>query len=96
MEIVCVEEITLAGNGTDIGVGVGAVKAYGKGGGITPFILNFGCTWRLWSVSRHGLFYPRKEFCYRFSRRLSPQVRSGSFGGEESLLPLPEFKPLII
>jgi len=35
-----------------------------------------------------------KSPCYRFSRSLSPQVRSGRFGGEESLLPLPEFDPL--
>jgi len=45
LEIVCTEEITSAGNGTYSGLGVGAVKAYRKGGGITPLILNIGCTW---------------------------------------------------
>jgi len=95
MEIVCTGEITSAGNGTDIGLGVGAVRAYRKSGVITPLIFNLGCTWTLLSASSHGLLHPRKESCYRFSRRLSPQVRSGSFGEEESLLPLPEFEPLI-
>ena len=46
MEIVCKEEITSAGNGTDSGLGVSAVKAYRNGGGITPVILNLGFTWR--------------------------------------------------
>ena len=46
LEIVCKEEITSAGNGTDSGLGVSAMKAYRKGGGITPVILNLDCTWR--------------------------------------------------
>jgi hypothetical protein len=48
VEIVCREEITSAGNGTDSGLGVSALKAYRKGGGITPVILNVGFTWRVW------------------------------------------------
>ena len=46
LDIVCRAEITSAGNGTCSGLGVSAVKAYRKGGGMTPVILNLGCTWR--------------------------------------------------
>jgi len=44
--MVCREEITSAGNGTDSVLGVSAVKAYRNGGGIIPVILNLGCTWK--------------------------------------------------
>jgi hypothetical protein len=46
MEVVCREESTSAGNGTYGCLGVGAVDAYRKGGGITPIILNLDCTMR--------------------------------------------------
>lgn len=61
LERACREEITSAGNGTDSGLGVGVVKAYRKGGGITPLILNLGLHGGVWSASRHGLLHARKE-----------------------------------
>ena len=61
LEIVCREEITSAGNGTDSGLGVRVVKAYRNGGGITPLILNLGCTWRCVVNHTSRPLHPRKE-----------------------------------
>jgi hypothetical protein len=71
LEIVCREEITSAGNGTDSGLGVRVVKACRKGGGITPLILNVGCPWKVCGQPHVTASYTwGKSPCYRFSRRL--------------------------
>jgi hypothetical protein len=67
LEIVCREEITSAGNGSESGLGVGVVMAYRKGGGITPLVLNLDCTWRCVDGLTSRPLTPEERFSRRFS-----------------------------
>jgi len=70
------------------------MKTYRGSGGIESRILNLGITW-IWMVSfMPRLLYPRRKSPRYLKRRLGvPQNRSGHFGVEINVLPLPGFEP---
>jgi len=78
-------------------VPVRSMKPYTMSRGTAPFILNLGTKWRRVVNIKFRRVIPGKEPRYPLKRGLGgPQSRSGRFGEEENLSPLPEFEPRIV
>jgi hypothetical protein len=68
-----------------------AMKAYGRGR--APLVLNLGSSWRTVVNFTPWPLYPMKERWYPLNRMLGgSQIRSGRFGDEKNLLPVPGFE----
>jgi len=65
------------------------MKAYRRGGSMTPLILNLRALWRCEVTSNAGHFTPEKDHLYPLNRRLGwPQNLFGIvFGGENNVCP---------
>jgi hypothetical protein len=71
---------------------VHVMKAYWDGRGIVLLILNLSVKWR-WVVNMLRPFYPRRKLRYTLKMRLGEvESRSGRFGEEKYLFPLPGFQ----